>query len=311
MKKVVSVSLGSSSRNHKVTIIIKGETFEIERIGTDGDMDRAIELIKELDGKVDAFGMGGIDLYLNGGNKKYIIKDARPIANAAKISPIVDGTFVKNTLERKVIKYIRDKKIIDFNNKKVLLVCGLDRFGMAEALIESGGNLTFGDAIFSLGWNFPIHSMKMLHIVANILAPVVCRMPFEMIYPTGKNQEKKNYKYTKYFDENEIIAGDFIYIKKYMPDNMDGKIIITNTVTQGDVDDLKVKGARMLITTTPEFNGRSFGTNVMEAILTSLSSKKHIEMTEGDYSDLINHIGFVPRVEYMGIHDNTEVKCQV
>jgi len=308
MKRVVSVSLGSSVRNHKVTAAIMGEILEIERIGTDGDMGAAINLIKSLDGKVDAFGMGGIDLYLNGGNKKYIIKDAKPIMEAARISPILDGTFVKNTLERKVIKYIRDRKILDFKNKKVLMVCGLDRFGMAEALIESGGYLTFGDAIFSIGWNFPMHSMKILHFVAEILAPIVCRMPFDMIYPTGKKQEERDFRFVKYFYDNEIIAGDFLYIKRYMPENMKDKIVITNTVTQNDVDELRENGARILITTTPELNGRSFGTNVMEAILTVISGRRPEEMSEGDYDAIIDEIGFVPRVEYLNNCEEYAVK---
>ena len=63
MRRIVSVSLGSSKRDHKVTADIMGEEFEIERIGTDGNIGAAIDLIKELDGKVDALGMGGIDLY--------------------------------------------------------------------------------------------------------------------------------------------------------------------------------------------------------------------------------------------------------
>jgi len=283
------------------------EMFDIERIGTDGDMDRAIELIRKLDGTVDAFGLGGIDLYLNGGSKKYIIKDAKPLVDAAKISPILDGTFVKNTLERKVIKYIRDRQIIDFNGRKILMVCGLDRFGMAEALTEAGGNLVFGDVIFSLGINFTIHSMKALHLAASVLAPIVCRMPFEMIYPTGKSQEQRNYRFAKYFIDNEIIAGDYLYIKKYMPDNMEGKVVITNTVTQKDVYELKSRGVKMLITTTPELQGRSFGTNVIEAILTVISGKNCKDMTEDDYSSLIDEIGLVPRVEYLNDNEHKAV----
>lgn len=301
LKSVVSVSLGASIRNHKVSKCIMNEDFNIERIGTDGDMDRAVELIKSLDGTVDAIGLGGIDLYLNAGNKKYIIKDARPLVEAAKVSPILDGTFVKNTLERKVIKYIRDRQILDFNHKKILMVCGLDRFGMAEALIESGGDVMFGDVMFSIGINFPIYSMKALHLAASVLAPIVCRMPFEMIYPTGKDQELRNNRFIKYFIENEIIAGDYLYIKKYMPDNMQGKVVITNTVTQKDVLELKQRGVKVLITTTPELQGRSFGTNVIEAVLTVISGKSSKDISEDDYSRLIDEIGLVPRVEYLNI----------
>lgn len=308
MKRVISVSLGSSSRDHKVEANIMGEDFEIERIGTDGSIEEAIRLIESLDGKVDAFGMGGIDLYLNGGNRKYVIRDAKPIRDAARISPILDGTFVKNTLERKVIKYIRDRGIVDFAGKRVLLVCGLDRFGMAEALTESGCILTFGDAMFSIGWNFPMHSLKVLHLVAGVLAPLVCRMPFEMIYPTGPKQHEKSYKYIKYFYENDIIAGDFLYIKKYMPDDMKGKIVITNTVTKDDVEELRNNGAKMLITTTPELKGRSFGTNVMEAILTVISGKRPEEMSEDDYDAIIDNIGLLPRIEYLNDYKERVVR---
>src|SRR3970282_1808485 len=110
---------------NKVETEIFGEKFVIERIGTDGDMKKSIELIKELDGKVDAFGMGGIDLYLYAGERRYIIKDAVPLKNAAKKSPIVDGSGLKNTLERRVIKYVHDNDIVDIKGKKVLIVSAM------------------------------------------------------------------------------------------------------------------------------------------------------------------------------------------
>ena len=72
MKHVVSISLGSSSRNLQLK-----QSFERNsksNIGTDGDKKKAIQLIEELDGKVDAFGMGGIDCICIG--KKSTLKDA-------------------------------------------------------------------------------------------------------------------------------------------------------------------------------------------------------------------------------------------
>ncbi|WP_337961005.1 hypothetical protein [Caloramator sp. mosi_1] len=119
MKRVISVSLGSSSRNHSAEVELLGEKFVVERIGTDGDKEKAIELIKELDGKVDAFGMGGIDLYLYNASKRYVIKDALPLMEAAQKTPIVDGSGLKNTLERRVIKYI-DENMFSLKNKKYL-----------------------------------------------------------------------------------------------------------------------------------------------------------------------------------------------
>ncbi|MBO8169754.1 MAG: quinate 5-dehydrogenase [Thermoanaerobacteraceae bacterium] len=301
MKRVISISLGSSKRDHRVETNILGEDFIIERQGTDGDMDKAIELIKKYDGEVDAFGLGGADLYIYAGKKRYTIRDAAKMARAAQKTPIVDGSGLKNTLERRVIGYLHQNKGINFNEKKTLLVSGVDRFGMAEAINEIGGQLILGDLIFVLGIPVRLHSLKALERAARILAPVVCQMPFKLLYPTGSKQDqvKAKEKYAKFYHEADIIAGDFHYIKRHMPGRIDGKIIITNTVTADDVADLARRGARLLVTTTPELNGRSFGTNVMEAVLVSLIGKKETEITAQDYDELLDKIGFQPRIEYL------------
>ncbi|MCX7695753.1 MAG: quinate 5-dehydrogenase [Caloramator sp.] len=295
MKRVVSVSLGSSSRNHSAEVELLGEKFIVERIGTDGDKEKAIELIKELDGKVDAFGMGGIDLYLYNASKRYVIKDAIPMMEAAKKTPIVDGSGLKNTLERRVIKYI-DENLFPLKDKKVLMVSAADRFGMAEALHSHGADITFGDVIFALNIPIPIRSYRVFQAAADIILPIACRMPFEKLYPTGKEQEVNVEKFEKYFNEAEIIAGDFLFIKKYMPKDLRGKVIITNTVTKEDVEELRKRQVRMLITTTPEFKGRSFGTNVLEAVLVTLIDKPQDEITSNDYNLMLDKLGFKPRV---------------
>ena len=50
MKKVLGVSLGSSTRDHKVVVEILGEKVEIERRGTDGDVKKMMQIFKENDG---------------------------------------------------------------------------------------------------------------------------------------------------------------------------------------------------------------------------------------------------------------------
>jgi hypothetical protein len=104
MKRVVSVSLGSKRRDHTVETELLGEQFRIERIGTDGDLNEAVRIIRSLDGKVDAFGMGGIDLYIIAGKNKYMLKDAVRLKEAAQETPIVDGSGLKNTLERRTVR---------------------------------------------------------------------------------------------------------------------------------------------------------------------------------------------------------------
>lgn len=295
MRKVVSVSLGSSKRDHEVLTSFLGQDFSIQRIGTDGDMAKAVELIQSLDGEIDAFGMGGIDLYIVAGKHRYTLRDAKVLKKASVQTPMVDGSGLKNTLERRVIEYLDFNQVINFREKKVLLVCGVDRFGMAESLEEAGATVTYGDLIFGLGISLPIGSLKTLEMAARVLAPIASQLPFEMLYPIGENQEVNLDKFGQYYQEADIIAGDFLFIKRYLPRYLAGKTIITNTVTQGDIELLRTRGVARLITTTPEFNGRSFGTNVMEACLVALTGN-HQELTAEDYNRLLDKLNLVPRI---------------
>lgn len=296
MKNIVSVSIGSSERNHKASIEVMGEEVVLERIGTDGDMDKAVQIIKELDGKVDAFGMGGIDLYMAGSKKKYMFREAKRIAEAAKVTPLVDGTGLKNTLEYIAVKYAVETEKVPIPGKKVLLVCAMDRIGMGEAFEEYDCDVTYGDIIFALGLPIPIKSISFIKNVGTFLMPVLTKMPFSWLYPTGDQQKEKKTTHSRYYTDKDVIAGDFLYIKRYLPERIDGKIVVTNTVTDSDVRDLKDRGASVLITTTPEIQGRSFGTNVIEAMLVSFADKPADQLTGGDYIELINKLNIKPRV---------------
>jgi len=300
MKKIISISLGTSSRDHVAETEIMNEKFHIQRIGTDGDMKKAVQLLQVYDGKVDAFGMGGIDFYIYIRQRCFEIRDAKALKNAPKITPIVDGSGLKNTLERKVIEYLDQNRIVSFKNKKVLLVSAADRFGMAESLDQAGSNLVCGDLMFTLGISYPIKSLKTFFKIASFIAPLAVNLPFNLLYPTGVQQEIREVtKYETYYNEADIIAGDYLYIKKYMPQKMENKIIITNTTTQQDIHDMKERGVSLLITTTPEINGRSFGTNVLEAVLISLMDKELKDVNEADYNTMLKKLQIKPRILYL------------
>lgn len=299
MKRVVSVSLGSARRDHRVNVELLGEQFEISRMGTDGDLDRAIATIRELDGQVDAIGLGGIDVYLYAGKTRYAIQDGLKLMAAAQKTPVVDGSGLKNTLERETVYYLREKTSLLPPGVSVLMVSAVDRFGMAEAFIDIGCDVVFGDLIFAAGIPYPIKTLPELEEIARKTLPEMVKLPFHMLYPTGKKQEtqdeEKIKKYGHFYREARVIAGDYHLVRRYMP-ALEGQIIITNTTTAEDVNFLREKGAGCLVTTTPEFAGRSFGTNVIEGVLVALLQKPWAEITPEEYLDLLHRLDFRPRV---------------
>jgi hypothetical protein len=151
---------------------------------------------------------------------------------------------------------------------------------MAQALVAAGADVIFGDFIFALDLDRPVRGLDEFEEMARKYLPDACKLPFQFFYPTGKKQDRPPQpKYPEYYDDAEIIAGDFHFMRQYMPDRLDGKLVLTNTVTARDVEDLRARGVATLVTTTPDFMGRSFGTNVDEAALIALLGKTTADVT--------------------------------
>jgi len=298
MKRAVSISLGSSKRDKSVTVNLLEEEVQIERIGTDGDMEAAAQKYKELDGKVDAFGVGGADLGVLADNKWYPLHSVSSMVRFVEKTPIVDGTGLKITLEGQAAAFL-DQHIPEYiqqHGRKAFIMTGVDRWGLTRSFTEAGYECVFGDLMFSLGIPIPIKSAGQLKTMAALLMPIAGRLPFDWIYPTGEKQEERKPKHENHFHWATVTAGDCHYIKRYMSNNMKGKVILTNTTTPTDVALFREVGVKYLATATPVLEGRSFGTNMMEAALIAISGKGRV-LTHDELSELLEQLEFEPQIQ--------------
>jgi len=295
MKRAVSVSLGSSTRDKKVEVDLLGERVVIERIGTDGDEVAARKMFRDLDGKVDAFGVGGIDLGVGTPWKKYPLHAAVKLVQDVKITPYVDGGGLKDTLETRVMQYAEEQIGDQIQPKTAFLVAGITRYGMTLSFINAGYECVFGDLMFGLDIPIALRGIKLLENVARMLLPIIGRMPLSMLYPTGEKQLEVMPKYEKHYQGNTVTAGDWLYIKSHMPEDMKNKIIVTNTTTPEDVEFLKARGVKYLVTTTPVMDGRSFGTNMLEAALVAAAGKGRT-LTSEELNQIIDELGIKPQI---------------
>ncbi len=271
-----------------------GQPFILERIGTDGDEQRAAALFQALDGRVDAFGLGGADLYVIAAGRRYTFNNIRRLVANAKLTPVLDGSGLKNTLEREAITQL--DPLLNWRTQKVLMVSAVDRFGMAEALAQAGADVVYGDIVFGLNLNVPLRSLKALRRVAHLALPVITKFPQDWFYPTGQKQETSvQGKGTRLYAWADVIAGDTHYVKRYAPPMLSGKTVLTQTVTEADRVWMQERGVARLITTTPRIGRRNFATNVLEALFVALSGQREA-LSEGEYLRYIREVGFKPEV---------------
>jgi hypothetical protein len=289
------VSLGTSKRDKSSSLAILGVPFQLERIGTDGDLGRFAAMFRDLDGQVEAFGVGGADIWVVIGDRKYEFRQIRQLISGARTTPVVDGSGLKHTLEREAVRVLDRDGLFPLAGKKALLVSAVDRFGMAQALVESGADVVFGDFMYNLGIDYPVRNYDKVRTLGKLLLPVITKLPFKWFYPTGEKQEKRTPKFTKYFDEADLICGDWHLIRRFAPDRLSGKTILTQTLRKADLQWLASAGASAAITTTPVVAGETFATNVMEAAIVALLQKRPHEIHAEDYLEVLGRLQWKPQ----------------
>ena len=294
MKQAVSVSLGSAAGDFVREITLAGQTVRLTREGTNGDMDRARRRLEELDGTVDALGLGGIDISLSVGSERFLIGDGVRLSEAAVKTPVVDGSGLKNTLERRVVRELAASGKIT-PQSSILMVSALDRFGMADAFVEMGCPCVFGDLIFNIGLDFPLTTLSEIEDLAKKYRSRLLTVPFHQLYPTGAAQDTSaaDPRYAKYYEAADVIAGDGHLILRHLPPALPpGKGVVTNTTRPHSLARLEDAGIAWIATTTPEMDGLSGGTNLMEAALIAVIGLPLSEIAAAVYDDWIERLGW-------------------
>lgn len=294
MKRAVSISLGSSKRDKSVTLRFNGEDILVERIGVDGNIQKAHQMYLDLDGKVDAFGVGGVDLYLRLDKREYPLRAALKLVDGVKFTPLVDGRGLKHTLERRVFELAENDLGDNFHCTQAFIPVAIDRIGLAHAVAEVSDRIILGDLMVALGVPIPIYGIPSFKRLARIMLPMVSWFPMSMIF-YGSDGAEQEPRYTKYFEASDLLAGDFLFMRKYMPLDISGKTVITNTTTDDNIELLRQLGAGMVITTTPRYEGRSFGTNMLEAALTAYAGKGR-PLSDIELNALIDELHLKPTI---------------
>ncbi|MCX7597396.1 MAG: quinate 5-dehydrogenase [Armatimonadetes bacterium] len=296
MKYVLGLSLGSSRRDKTVEIELLGQRIVVERRGTDGDTAKFRQLMQENDGRADVLCVGGANLALHWRGRRYPLECVVRLTRGVSQTPVVDGSGVKDSLERYAIGWLQARGLVDWFNAKVLLVSAVDRFGMAEELRAIGARQVIcGDLMFNLGIPIPLR-FRAVDILAPLCLPLLRRLPMSWLYPTGRAQEQVRPRYKGWYEWADVIVGDFLIIRRYMPEDLSGKLLVTNTTTQEDIDELRRRRVGTVVTTSLRVEGRSFGTNIFEGVLRCLADGRHADMVREDFLSIAHSIGWQPEV---------------
>ena len=296
LKHILSISLGPSARDKTVEVELLGQRLLLDRRGTDGDVQRFEDFLLRHDGAVDVLCVGGTNLGLHCGDRLYPYRSMARLLARIHHTPVVDGSGIKATLEPRTLEFLQERGLVDFAGRRVLLSSSVDRFGMAATLDRLGADVVYGDVMFWAGLPLPLRSLKTAQRLARHSLPWLVRLPLDVWWQPPPAEPKRASRWRKYFDWAEVLAGDFATLRRHLPDAIADKVVITNSTTAEDEADLAVRGARMVVTTSPLLEGRAFAANVLEGVFVALLDKPPASLGPEDYLGLADRLGWEPQV---------------
>src|SRR5512136_526895 len=143
MKKIVVLHLGDGEETATVSFL--GQAIDVKRIGTGGEADRARELIAQYDGKVDAIGLEGFPAKIRLGTAVRPHAIGSTLKTAAKTTPVVDGSGVRDGLERWAVMLADRAQPGIFAEKHILMVPGLNHGGLVDEIAKHSSKVLYAD----------------------------------------------------------------------------------------------------------------------------------------------------------------------
>lgn len=262
---VVSVSLGDPARDHETVVRVGGERFRVRRIGTGGDVAGAAAVIRHLDGRVHAIGLGGVDVALGLGRRRWVLPAGRYLAGQARRTPVVDGSGWKAAVEPAAAAALPANGF-PLEGRTVLMSSVLDRPWLREALEAAGSRVAVGDAYFALGIPVVFRSVSLFGAAARVLMPFLRLLPLSWMYPLRGPGRPRGPARDAVFRGAEVLAGDAPLLLRRLPADLAGRDVIASTLTADDVALLRAREAGRIATLAPPLGGRWFGANVWEAM---------------------------------------------
>lgn len=279
--EVVSVSLGSAARDHEARVEVGGQRFLVRRVGTDGDVAAAARLVRSLDGRVAAIGLGGVNLSVGLGERRYHLPQGQYLAAQARATPVADGSLWKAVVEPCAVGVLACRGLA-LAGRTALVSSVLDRDPLARTLQAHGCRVLAGDALYALGLPILFPSLRTFSLAARLTMPLLRRVPIQRLYPLGPRQELEATGPSRLFAGIDVLAGDFHLIRRLLPESLAGKAIIASTFTPADLDLLRRRRLAEIAALAPPLGDRGFGANVWEAMVAAAAGRRPAELPSAD-----------------------------
>jgi predicted amino acid dehydrogenase len=295
MKKVVTVTLGSSKQDFAFETNFLGHRFSVQRMGADNDTGKAWELLRRQQANADAIGLGEIGDHYQVGLRTVVNKETKRLLNVVTRVPATSGATLRRLLQVRAIRHVQHELGSYFNNNLVLFLSGMRNYDMAVALSDYTRNLSFADALFQTGAPAMLGSLEQLELYAKGSKWALSGKPGEML-EASLSSFKRN-RVAEAVGKSHVIVGTFAELKAVgNASNLAGKTVITSAVDDERLAFFTKCKVNLVIDVSPKLFDRVVGINTIEAMILAALGKPPEQVSDDDFSEILDELKITPRL---------------
>ncbi|MBX3602895.1 MAG: saccharopine dehydrogenase NADP-binding domain-containing protein [Rubrivivax sp.] len=295
MKKVTTVSLGSSKQDFSFETDFLGHRFQVRRLGADDDIGRAWELMRRQQAEADAIGLGEVGDHYHVGQDTRINKETQRLLKVVTRVPATTGARLRRLLQVRAVRHVHNRLGQYFKNNLVLFLSGMRNYDMATAMADYTPNLKFADALAQTGAPAMLTSLTQLELYARGSDLALSGRPGEMLEAAlaGFKRSRIGAEVAR----SHVIVGTFHELKEVgNPKNLAGKTVITSAVDDERLAFFKRCHVNLVVDVSPQLFERVVGTNVIEAMILAALGKPTEAVSDDDFGEIVDELDIQPRL---------------
>jgi predicted amino acid dehydrogenase len=301
MTRIAVLHFHHAFEPYEESVQLLGHTLTLRHVGCESDVGAMhAHILQCRDKGVAAIALEGVAKELRLGSESVLHVEAERLFGGNHPTPVVDGQGILAAMERWAVRLADEQQPGIWSHKRVLMVPGLNHGGLVDALRRHTEEIRYADPIvyFALPSVPGVGSAETLEPAAKRTLPQLREYPFYQLFAEAGHPYRD--RSPKLFDWADVLAGDIAAIRRYTPERLDKKIVVTAAVSPEDVADLQARGASILITTLPPLTSASefaqHGAATFEACLAALRPDPSAPLNEDTYLNLVGRIAVATRL---------------
>ena len=295
MKKVVTVTLGSSKQDFEFKTEFLGQQFSVRRLGADGDTGKAWELMRRQQAFADAIGLGEISDHYQVGLRTVVNKETQRLLNVVTRVSVTTGATLRRLLQVRAVRFVQKELGNYFNNNLVLFLSGMRNYDMAVAMSDYTKNLSFADALIQTGTPTMLGSLEQLELYAKGAELMLGGRPGELLEASlaGFKANRVGAAVAK----SHVVVGTFAEIKAVgTGGNLAGKTLITSAVDDERMAFFAKCKVNLVVDVSPKLFDKVVGINTLEAMILAALEKGQEEVSDDDLEEILDELKITPRL---------------